>query len=125
MAGAPSVERDSEGSEAVGAIVDERFRALANASRRRLLRLVRDSELPVAHLAEAIGASQPATSQHLAVLRDAGLVTVRADGRRRLYRADHAALADARRFFDDYWTASLDRLARVAEADAQQRPEAS
>lgn len=104
---------------------DDRFRALASPVRRTLLRLVRDDELPVGQLAEAIGSSQPATSQHLAVLRDAGLVTVRADGRRRLYRADPDALAGIRRFFDDYWSTSLDRLASAAEATARRRRSAS
>jgi DNA-binding transcriptional ArsR family regulator len=90
-----------------------------------LLRLVRDQPRPVAELTAAIGASQPATSQHLAVLRDAGLVTVRADGRRRLYSADLGAIADLRRFLDEYWSSSLDRLAVVAEGSAANRREAS
>lgn len=104
---------------------DERFRALASPVRRRLLRLVRDVERPVGELAVDVGASQPATSQHLAVLRDAGLVTVREAGRHRYYRADHAAIGEARRFFDEYWGDALDRLAAVAEHAASQRRSAS
>ena len=97
---------------------DARFRALASPVRRELLRLVRDDERLVGDLADAAGATQPATSQHLAVLRDAGLVRVRADGRRRWYRAEHAALRESRRFFDEYWNDAIDRLANVAEATA-------
>jgi DNA-binding transcriptional ArsR family regulator len=104
---------------------DDRFRALANPTRRTLLRLVRDDARPVGELAVAAGVSQPATSQHLAVLRDAGLVTVEVDGRRRLYRADLESLADLRRFFDEYWSTSVDRLASVAAADVARRRRAS
>lgn len=99
----------------VGVDVDEGFGALANPTRRRLLALVRDDARPVGSLADEIELSQPATSQHLAVLREAGLVTVAADGRRRLYRVDVAALAQLRTFFDEYWTSSLDRLAATSD----------
>jgi len=104
---------------------DESFRALANPTRRAILRLVRDEAQPVGALAVAVGASQPATSQHLAVLRDAGLVDVERDGRRRLYRADLRGLTEARRFFDEYWSDSLDRLAKAAESIARERRVAS
>ena len=66
---------------------DDGFRAVGSSTRRTLLRLVRDQPRSVGELADAVGGSQPATSQHLAVLRDAGLVSVTPDGRRRLYRA--------------------------------------
>ncbi len=104
---------------------DDGFRALANPTRRALLKLVRHDALPVGELAQRLGASQPATSQHLAVLRDAGLVIVTVDGRRRLYRADEAALTDLRAFFDDYWTSAVDRLAAIAESAAADRRRAS
>ena len=104
---------------------DERFKALANANRRILLRLLRDEPRPVGDLARELSVSQPAVSQHLAVLRDAGLVTVEPDGRRRLYRADTGALADVQAFFDDYWSAGVDRLANAAERAATNRRAAS
>lgn len=104
---------------------DERFRALANPTRRTMLRLVRDQADSVGRLAAAVGLSQPAASQHLAVLREAGLVTVEARGRHRLYRADSAALEDVRRFFDDYWSTAVDRLAATAERAAVERKAAS
>ena len=62
--------------------------AISHPGRRAMLRLVLDRELPVGELAEHAGLSQPAASQHLKVLRDAGLVRGRVDGRRRLYRVD-------------------------------------
>ena len=90
-----------------------------------VLRLIRDEPMPVGDLARELSVSQPAVSQHLAVLRDAGLVTVEPDGRRRLYRADTAALADVQAFFDDYWSDSVDRLATAAERAAANRRVAS
>ena len=104
---------------------DESFRALGNARRRELLRLVRDEARPVGELAEQLRVSQPAVSQHLAVLRDAGLVTVERDGRRRLYRADRTAIADAQSFFEEYWSGAVDRLAAAAEQRAGRRRAAS
>lgn len=100
---------------------DDAFRALASPVRRRVLTLVRDTPRPVGELAAELGVSQPAASQHLNVLRSAGLVTVRADGRRRLYRADPEGLAAVRSFFDAYWTESLDRLAIAAERAADRQ----
>lgn len=100
------------------------FRALASPSRRRVLSLVKDRPRPVGELADALGVSQPAASQHLAVLREAGLVTVEASGRRRLYRADLEQIAALRVFFDEYWATALDRLADAAEQLAVERKEA-
>jgi DNA-binding transcriptional ArsR family regulator len=104
---------------------DARFRALANPTRRTMLRLVRDEALPVGALADELDMTQPAVSQHLAVLREAGLVQVEPEGRRRLYRADVEALAELRQFFDDYWSQSVDRLAGAAERLAGERELAS
>ncbi len=104
---------------------DARFRALANPARRELLRLVRDSARPVGELAGALGVTQPAASQHLAILREAGLVDVSVDGRRRLYRANPVALTEVRGWFDEYWSTSIDRLAVVAERQAGARRSAS
>lgn len=104
---------------------DERFRALSHPARRALLRLVRDDARPVGELAEALEVSQPATSQHLAVLRDAGLVTVERRGRSRWYQADMATLSELREFFDDFWETAADRLQVVAEQVAPRRERAS
>ena len=98
--------------------LDERLRALANPNRRALLRLVADAERGVGELASSTGLSQPATSQHLKVLREAGLVDVRVDGNRRLYLADGGALDEVRARLSDLWSDRLDSLARHAEARA-------
>ncbi len=102
---------------------DARFRALANPTRRTMLRLVRDESCSVGALAERLDMTQPAVSQHLAVLRDAGLVNVEQDGRRRLYRTDGESLAELRQCFDEYWSQSVDRLTVAAErlTDRQER----
>ena len=104
---------------------DDPFKALANDRRRAVLRLVRDEPRQVGAIAAELGLSQPAASQHLAVLRDAGLVTVRVDGRRRWYQADLDALAQVRSFFDDYWSGAVDRLDDAAERAADARRSAS
>ena len=93
--------------------------ALANPGRRALLRLVLDREMPVNELAERVGVSQPAASQHLKVLRDAGLVKGRVDGRRRLYRVDVEGLERLRRELDAYWGPALDALEAAAEAGGE------
>jgi DNA-binding transcriptional ArsR family regulator len=89
--------------------------AISHPGRRAMLRLVLDRELPVGELAERVGLSQPAASQHLKVLRDAGLVRGRVDGRRRLYRVDPAALERLRRDLDAYWAPALAALKDAAE----------
>ena len=104
---------------------DARFRALANPTRRTMLRLARDDARSVGALADELDMTQPAVSQHLAVLRDAGLVRVEPEGRRRLYRADIEALTEVRQFFDEYWSSSVDRLADAAERLAAERQVAS
>lgn len=96
--------------------------AIADPTRRRLLRLVRDHECAAGDLALAFpGMSRPAVSQHLRVLHDAGLVSVRPDGNRRLYRAQPRGLADVREFIDEMWTDQLARLKRAAERAERDR----
>jgi DNA-binding transcriptional ArsR family regulator len=89
--------------------------AIAHPGRRTMLRLILDRELPVSELAERTGLSQPATSQHLKVLRDAGLVRGRVDGRRRLYSVDLEGLERLRRELDAYWGPALAALKDAAE----------
>jgi DNA-binding transcriptional ArsR family regulator len=91
--------------------------AISHPGRRAMLRLVLDRELPVSELADQLGLSQPATSQHLKVLRDAGLVRGRVDGQRRLYRVDLEGLERLRRELDAYWGPALGALKDAAEAD--------
>ena len=89
--------------------------AIAHPGRRAMLRLVIEHEYPAGELADHIGMSQPATSQHLKVLRDAGLVTVRVDGPRRLYRIDPDGLERLRSELDDFWQPPLEALKKAAE----------
>ena len=86
------------------------LKALAHPGRRRVLELLADSEHTSGALAEECGWTKPAASQQLKVLREAGLVCVRADGNRRLYRARREGLAELRAFLDDFWLARLATL---------------
>src|SRR5258708_22782937 len=96
--------------------------ALADGTRRGLLRLVRDGERAAGELASAFPEmSRPAVSQHLHVLHDAGLVSIRPNGNRRLYRARNEGLAEVWEFIDEMWTDRLGRLKEAAELAA--RPE--
>jgi DNA-binding transcriptional ArsR family regulator len=90
--------------------------ALSHPARRAILRLVLDRELPVGELALHTGVSQPAASQHLKVLRDAGLVRGRVDGRRRLYQVDLQGLQRLRAELDSLWEPALLALKQATEA---------
>jgi len=97
--------------------VDAALKALAEPRRREILRLVWSQELPASDIAHHFReVTRPAISQHLGVLKEAGLVTERRDGTRRLYRADRTEMTKLRQFLDDYWTSGLERLRDVAEA---------
>jgi DNA-binding transcriptional ArsR family regulator len=89
------------------------FAVLAEPSRRQILDLLREGERPVGDLVDRLSLSQPAVSKHLRVLRDAGLVEVRPDAQRRLYRLRPEPLAEVDAWLAPYrrlWTRSLDRL---------------
>jgi len=105
--------------------VDAALKALAEPRRREILRLVWSRELPATDIAEHFSeVTRSAISQHLGVLKAAGLVSERRDGTRRLYRADRDEMKQLRRFLDDYWTSGLERLRDVAESaqrDKEQR----
>jgi DNA-binding transcriptional ArsR family regulator len=94
---------------------DEALRALAEPRRRAILRLVSDDELAAGQIAAAFDVTRTAVSQHLTVLRKAGLLTERRDGTRRLYRARPEGLAGLRAFLDDMWASSLDTARRLVE----------
>jgi DNA-binding transcriptional ArsR family regulator len=98
--------------------VEESIRAFAHPGRRAMLRLVWDAERPSSELADAAGLSRSAASQHLKLLRDAGLVSVRIDGNRRLYRADLERVSEVAAFLDEFWAAPLARLKTTAESRA-------
>lgn len=91
------------------------FRALANPRRQEILRLVWDRERAAGEIASSFDVTFAAVSQHLRVLRDAGLVDVRAEGRRRLYRARREAMGPIGEALEEMWADSLLRLRRLAE----------
>jgi len=98
--------------------LDEALRAVADPTRRAILRLVRDGELPAGEIAGHFPSmSRPAVSQHLRVLADAGLVAVRPDGNRRLYRWRREGLRDAAAFVEEMWSERLARLKLAAERE--------
>jgi len=100
------------------------FRAISDPTRRAVLDLLARGELSVTELCEPFAMSQPALSQHLKVLRDAGLVATRRDGRRRLYRIDPRPLRPVREWVADYerfWDERLRELARYLEEEARKR----
>ncbi len=97
-------------------------RAVADPTRRRILHLVRDHERTVNDLAEHFTVSRPAVSQHLRVLADAELVSVRRDGTRRWYRARAEGLVELRAWLDEFWTSRLDELKRAVETDHPRPP---
>jgi DNA-binding transcriptional ArsR family regulator len=91
------------------------FTVLAEPHRRRILDLLRDGERPVGELVDALSVSQPAVSKHLRVLREAGVVDVRVDAQRRLYRLRPEPLRELDLWLAPYrvlWNESLDRLER-------------
>src|SRR5450759_5438892 len=88
--------------------VDGAFRALAEPRRRAILRLVAHDELAAGEIAAAFDVTRTAVSQHLTVLKNAGLLTERRDGTRRLYRARPEGLAGLWQFLTDRWASSLD-----------------
>jgi DNA-binding transcriptional ArsR family regulator len=96
---------------------DEALKALAEPRRRAILRLVADGELAAGEVAAAFEVTRTAVSQHLTVLRNAGLLTERRDGTRRLYRARPEGLAGLRRFLDDMWASSLEAARRLVETE--------
>ncbi len=96
---------------------DEALRALAEPRRRAILRLVAQDELAAGEIAAAFDVTRTAVSQHLTVLKHAGLLSERRDGTRRLYRARPEGLAALRRFLDDMWGHSLDLARRLVEAE--------
>jgi DNA-binding transcriptional ArsR family regulator len=101
--------------------VDNTLRALANPTRRAMLELIWDAERSSSELAAAVDATRPAASQHLKVLRDAGLVQVRVDGNQRLYRVDVERMAEVRRALEGFWGARLGRLSAAVAADRAPR----
>jgi DNA-binding transcriptional ArsR family regulator len=100
---------------------DAVLRALAEPQRRRILVLVRDRELPAGEIAEHFDITHQAVSQHLRVLKDAGVLSERREGTRRLYALRPEAIESVRSFLEDLWPSSLARLKDAVERDRADR----
>jgi DNA-binding transcriptional ArsR family regulator len=102
------------------------FEVVAEPTRRRILDLLRDDERPVGGLVDELGLSQPAVSKHLRVLREAGLVEVRAVAQRRLYRVSPEPLRAMDEWLAPYrrlWSTALDDLERHLDAQPGASPD--
>ncbi len=100
--------------------LDSRLGALSSATRREILRRAWTRERSAGELAKRFPLTRPAVSQHLKVLLDARLLTVRRDGTRRLYRADHAVVRQVVLELASFWEERLARLKRVVESDHEE-----
>ena len=89
--------------------------ALGDPTRREIFERLRSGPLSVGEIAAELPVSRPAVSQHLRVLKEAGLVAERRDGTRRLYRLDPDGLASVRAYFDEFWDAALAGFKAAAE----------
>ena len=91
--------------------------ALGDPTRRAIFEQLREGPRAVGEIAGELPVSRPAVSQHLRVLKKAGLVTERRDGTRRLYRLDPDGLAQVRRYFDEFWSEALAGFKAAAESE--------
>ena len=99
--------------------MDDQLRALADATRRSILQMVWETECTANEIASQFDISRPAISQHLRVLRDAGLVTMRPAGTRRYYHANHRSMTAVRAWLECFWDERLARLKAAAEAESR------
>ena len=97
------------------------LKAIAEPRRRQILALVRDEELPAGEIAAHFDVSRPAVSQHLNVLKEAGLVSERRNGTRRLYRARPQGLVELKAFLEEFWDERLEALKREAEQEERSK----
>ena len=97
------------------------MKAIAAPRRRQILALVRDGELSAGEIASRFDITRPAVSQHLTVLKEAGLVSERRNGTKRLYQARPEGLAELKAFLEDFWGDRLEALKREAEKEEQKR----
>jgi DNA-binding transcriptional ArsR family regulator len=105
--------------------VEGALRALVEPRRRRILRLVWDRELAAGEIASHFDVTRPAISQHLNVLKSAGLLSERRHGTRRLYRARPEGLTELRAFLEEFWGEGLERLKHHAELEERKIRHAS
>ena len=90
--------------------------ALGDPTRRAVLEVLRGGAHPVGRIADRLPVSRPAVSQHLRVLKEAGLVRDRKDGTRRLYSVDPAGLAELRAYLERYWDTAIAAFKEAADS---------
>ena len=93
------------------------IQALGDPTRRTIFERLRSGPRAVGELARGLPVSRPAVSQHLRVLKEAGLVTEQRDGTRRVYSVDTASLAELRDYFDSFWSDALESFKQAVEQD--------
>ena len=93
------------------------LKAMSDPTRREILRLVQKEEMPAGAIASNFPVSRPAISQHLAVLKTAGLIDERRSGVKRLYRTRVAGMAELKAFLEMFWDVRLERLKAAVEAE--------
>ena len=93
--------------------------ALGDRTRREIMERLRDWPRPVGEIAAGLPVSRPAVSQHLRILKEAGLVTERKQGTRRIYRVEPKGLADLRAYFDSFWEQALAGFKATAEREGR------
>jgi DNA-binding transcriptional ArsR family regulator len=101
--------------------VEAALKAIAAPRRRQILALVRDGELSAGEIAAQFDVTRPAVSQHLNVLKEAGLVSERRNGTKRLYRARPEGLAPVKAFLEEFWDERLEALKHEAEREEKQK----
>jgi DNA-binding transcriptional ArsR family regulator len=99
------------------------FMALADPTRRRVFETLGSGPKSVGEIAHGLPVSRPAVSQHLRVLREAGLVADRAEGTRRVYAIDPRGLGTLRKWLDQFWDAALQAFAEEVERSEKSRHE--
>jgi DNA-binding transcriptional ArsR family regulator len=104
----------------VFAYAAEGFAALGDPTRREIFARIAERPRAVGELARELPVSRPAVSQHLRVLKDAGLVMDRAEGNRRIYQADPAGLAALRAQLDAFWNQALATFEQVVDHDTKE-----
>jgi len=97
------------------------LKAIAEPTRRRILTLVRDEELTAGEIASHFDVSRPAVSQHLTVLKEAGLVHERRNGTRRLYIVRPEGFNEVKSFLEGFWDEKLAALKREAEREERRK----
>ena len=111
----------AERKQSTSAAPDAVLRALADPHRRQILRLVQHTELSAGRIAASFTLTQQAVSQHIGVLKQAGLLTERREGTRRLYGLQHEALEPVRELLAEFWPDHLGRRKKAVET-AHPRP---